>query len=67
MLPYLESIWATGESELAAEVVETVAERIYASMDRHSMEAEGGAESKHKLGWPGVSCEIWGAHGAFRG
>jgi hypothetical protein len=67
MLPYLESIWATGESDLAADVTTTVAERIYASMDRHTIERESGTPAKPKLGWPGVSCEIWGAHGAFGG
>jgi hypothetical protein len=66
MLPYVESIWSTGEGELAAQVVATIADRIYTSMDRRSVEAEM-PESRPRLGWPGVSCEIWGAHGAFGG
>jgi hypothetical protein len=67
MLPYLESIWATEDRALAAEVVSMIAERIYTSMDRRSVELDSDAQSRPKLGWPGVSCEIWGAHGAFGG
>lgn len=67
MLPYLESIWATGERPLAAEVVSLIAERIYRSMDRRFVEPASGNDNRPKLGWPGVSCEIWGAHGAFGG
>jgi hypothetical protein len=62
-----ESIWATGDRALAAEVVSTIAERIYTSMDRRSVEQDSNSQSPPKLGWPGVSCEIWGAHGAFGG
>jgi hypothetical protein len=67
MLPYLESIWATEDRALAAEVVSMIAERIYTSMDRRSVEQDSNTQSRPKLGWPGVSCEIWGAHGAFGG
>jgi hypothetical protein len=44
-----------------------IAERIYTSMDRRSVEQDSNTQSRPKLGWPGVSCEIWGAHGAFGG
>src|SRR5205823_6251164 len=68
MLPYVESIWATEDTSLAGEVIWMAAERIYRSMDRRSVEDDAGAENRRpKLGWPGVSCEIWGAHGAFGG
>lgn len=60
VLPYLESLWAADDRRLACEVVDTIAGRIYRSMDRRSLGTE-------KLGWPGVSCEIWGAQGAFGG
>jgi len=59
VLPYLESIWAIGDYSLAADTVEMIAERIYPSMDRRT-------PGEH-AGWPGVSCEIWGAQGAFGG
>jgi len=68
VLPYLESTWACGQQELASATVESICERIYTSMDRHSVghtESEG---TKHpRLGWPGTSCEVWGPHGAFGG
>jgi len=67
VLPYLESIWATGDGPLAANVVHTIADRIYASMDRRTVESEPEDKGAPRLGWPGVSCEIWGAHGAFGG
>lgn len=68
VLPYLESAWAAGGGELASKTVESICNRIYASMDRHSIEGPTGpAGTPHKLGWPGVSCEVWGAHGAFGG
>lgn len=67
MLPYLESLWAASQDALLAEAVATIAERIYPSMDRRSIEPDDPALKRPKLGWPGVSCEIWGAHGAFGG
>lgn len=67
MLPYIESLWAVGEGELLSQVIETVADRIYTSMDRRSLESNRSGEKSPALGWPGVSCEIWGAHGAFGG
>jgi hypothetical protein len=75
VLPYLESLWETGEIELASQVVETIAERIYTSMDRRSVanaSAQGANADEQcapiqKLGWPGVSCEIWGSNGAYGG
>jgi Trehalase len=70
VLPYLESLWAAGEWELVSRVVQTIAERIYTSMDRRSL-ASGNANAEsglqQKLGWPGVSCEIWGSDGAYGG
>lgn len=71
VLPYVESLWAAGEIELASQVVHAIAERVYTSMDRHSV-AEPSTDGKRvaageKLGWPGVSCEVWGGHGAYGG
>lgn len=65
MLPYLESLWAAGDLQLAAQVVAETADRIYASMDRHSERTPDGTHDR--LGWPGVSCEVWGCSGAFGG
>ena len=67
MLPYLESLWAAGQDALLADVIATIAERIYPSMDRRSVEPSDAGSKRPALGWPGVSCEIWGAHGAFGG
>jgi hypothetical protein len=75
VLPYLESLWAAGEMEALSRVVEDIAERIYSSMDRRSLtsvsgadgEAQSRADRLKKLGWPGVSCEIWGSEGAYGG
>jgi Trehalase len=64
MLPYLESLWSAREFELLAEVVHTIADRIYTGMDRRTV-AE--IEDNRRLGWPGVSCEQWGAQGAQGG
>src|SRR5579884_829367 len=59
VLPYLESVWSSGDSELASKTVENICERIYASMDRRVLHTDAKAP---RLGWPGTSCEIWGAH-----
>ncbi|HEY7209986.1 MAG TPA: trehalase family glycosidase [Bryobacteraceae bacterium] len=67
VLPYLESVWRTGDRALAADVVHAIAERIYRSMDRRAIAPEDAGQKRPALGWPGVSCEIWGAHGAFGG
>jgi hypothetical protein len=64
VLPYLESAWACGQQELASATVESICERIYTSMDRHSIES---GVTHARLGWPGTSCEVWGPHGAFGG
>ena len=64
VLPFLESAWSSGDSELASKTVENICERIYASMDRRVLRTDAKAP---RLGWPGTSCEIWGAHGAFGG
>ena len=71
VLPYLESLWVAGEMELVSDVIQTIAERIYTSMDRRSI-ANPSSDGKspatvQKLGWPGVSCEVWGAQGAWGG
>src|SRR5215475_1819973 len=65
-LPYLEAVWASGDRELVSMTVEAICNRIYASMDRRDVDIASGSK-RPKLGWPGVSCEIWGAHGAFGG
>lgn len=66
VLPFLESAWSSGDRELASMTVEAICDRIYSSMDRR--EVYSSADGKHpRLGWPGVSCEIWGEHGAFGG
>jgi hypothetical protein len=73
VLPYLESLRTAGEMELLSQVVQTIAERIYTSMDRHSVHpgTDKGGDAKpattQKLGWPGVSCEVWGSDGAYGG
>lgn len=65
VLPFLESTWASGDRKMASALVETICNRIYPSMDRRSVTPPD--DSHPRLGWPGVSCEIWGAHGAFGG
>lgn len=60
VLPYLESLWVAGERRLAGEVTADIAERIYRSTDRREPGTQG-------LGWPGVSCEMWGLQGAVGG
>lgn len=68
VLPFLESAWACGDGQLISETIETICDRIYTSMDRRSIEGPPGPKgAPRKLGWPGVSCEIWGASGAFGG
>jgi len=64
LLPYIESLWTARQLDLSAEVVYTVAERIYTSMDRRNPDASAG---KRHLGWPGVSCEVWFPEGAGGG
>jgi hypothetical protein len=67
VLPYLEAIWSTGDVELAGQVVTTIANRIYTSMDRRSPADLNSTDAYTRLGWPGVSCEIWGCRGSFGG
>ncbi|HXQ98687.1 MAG TPA: trehalase family glycosidase [Candidatus Limnocylindrales bacterium] len=73
VLPYLESLRVAGELELLSQVVHAIAERVYTSTDRRSLtgdssgDVRAGSGTKQKLGWPGVSCEIWGAEGAYGG
>lgn len=66
VLPFLESAWSSGDRELASMTVEVICERIYSSIDRRSIDGPSGG-AHPRLGWPGVSCEVWGAHGAFGG
>ncbi len=71
VLPYVESLSAAGENGLASQVIQAIAERVYTSVDRRSVtnpSTEGKPlASGEKLGWPGVSCEVWGGHGAYGG
>lgn len=68
VLPFLESAWSAGDGELVAATVELIADRIYTSMDRRVVAGPAGPDGKPRhLGWPGVSCEVWGASGAFGG
>lgn len=70
VLPYVESLWSAGELELLSEVVHAIADRVYTSMDRRSVanpSSESKAQPAPKLGWPGISCEVWGAQGAYGG
>jgi hypothetical protein len=64
VLPYVESLWRAGQLELAGDVIHTIAERIYTSMDRRNVST---TNIDHHMGWPGVSCEVWGAEGARGG
>src|ERR1019366_8960812 len=71
VLPYVESLWVAEEIELVSQLVQTIAERIYTSMDRRSIanpRSDGQQPAMtQKLGWPGVSCEVWGSQGAYGG
>lgn len=68
VLPFLEAAWSSGDGVLVSETVELISNRIYTSMDRRTIEGPAGPNGKPpRLGWPGVSCEIWGASGAFGG
>jgi hypothetical protein len=61
MLPYLESVWKAGDRAFLSRVLFAVVDRVYQSMDRRDLQPE------KKLGWPGVSCEVWGKQGAYGG
>jgi len=61
VLPYAESMWYAGEREYLSGVLYEIIDRVYRSMDRPELQPE------KKLGWPGVSCEMWGIHGARGG
>lgn len=65
-LPYFEALWVAQEFELLAEDVYLVADRIYTSMDRREV-TEDPKKPHARLGWPGVSCEMWGNSGAVGG
>jgi Mannosylglycerate hydrolase MGH1-like glycoside hydrolase domain len=66
MLPYIESLWTARQFDLLADVVHLIANRIYTSMDRRTL-APGTGEQHSPVGWPGVSCEMWGHQGAYGG
>ncbi len=61
VLPYAESMWRAGQRQPLSKVLIEIVDRAYRSMDRRQLEPE------KKLGWPGVSCEVWGQHGAYGG
>ncbi len=61
VFPYAESMWLAGQREFLSRPLRAIIERVYASMDRREVEPE------KKLGWPGVSCEVWGLEGARGG
>ena len=61
MLPYVESLWKAGDRDFLSRVLFAVVDRVYQSMDRRDLQPE------KKLGWPGVSCEVWGKDGAYGG
>ena len=61
MLPYAESMWQAGQRQRLSAVLYAIIDRVYRSMDRRSVEAQ------KKIGWPGVSCEVWGPDGAYGG
>ena len=65
VLPFVESAYAAGDRKLASATVEAICDRIYSSMDRRGLHSPDASQAR--LGWPGTSCEIWGAHGAFGG
>jgi len=70
VLPYVESLWSAGELELASDLVHAISNRVYTSMDRRSLantSVENTSAAAPKLGWPGVSCEVWGGQGAYGG
>jgi hypothetical protein len=67
MLPYLESAWAAGDFNLAARATESTAQRIYTTMDRREVHGRDEKNIYSGLGWPGVSCEVWGCRGSFGG
>jgi hypothetical protein len=61
VFPYAESMWMAGQREFLSQSLHAIISRVYASMDRRK------AEQGEHLGWPGVSCEIWGPKGAYGG
>jgi mannosylglycerate hydrolase MGH1-like protein len=61
VLPYAESLWVAGERELLSRVLYQIVDRVYSSMDRRQV------QPNQKLGWPGVSCELWSLEGARGG
>lgn len=71
VLPYVESLCSAGELELVSQVIHSIVDRVYKSTDRralgYSWDENKPSAKAPGLGWPGVSCEIWGAQGAYGG
>lgn len=61
VLPYAESLWVARDREFLSRLLYGIVERVYKSMDRRQVEPAS------KLGWPGVSCEMWGLAGSRGG
>jgi hypothetical protein len=61
VLPYAESMWRSGERENLCRLLYGIIDRVYGSMDRREV------KPSKRLGWPGVSCEMWGIEGAKGG
>lgn len=61
VFPYAESMWLAGQRKFLSQPLYAIISRVYSSMDRRKLES-----GKH-LGWPGVSCEVWGLNGAYGG
>ncbi|HZT68338.1 MAG TPA: hypothetical protein VFC10_01135 [Terriglobia bacterium] len=61
LFPYAESMWMAGQRKFLSQSLHSIISRVYTSMDRRKV------ESGEPLGWPGVSCEVWGPKGAYGG
>ena len=61
VLAYAESLWRAGEREFLSGVLYGIVDRVYASMDRRQV------QPGKRLGWPGVSCEVWSLEGSRGG
>jgi hypothetical protein len=61
VLPYAESVWKAGDRAFLSRVLFAIVDRVYRSIDRRTV------SPGDKLGWPGVSCEVWGMQGAYGG
>ncbi|MHB8655738.1 MAG: hypothetical protein ACYDA9_17880 [Terriglobia bacterium] len=61
VLHFVESMWRAGERTALSQILYAIIDRVYSSMDRREVQPE------KKLGWPGVSCEVWALEGARGG